>query len=165
MLNIPEFVWFLMNSFNSSKFSWILTQRWPNSDLKNSNGSVPRRSNLSTKILAWCWRHPQTPLPATPPASLEVTPAQTRTTTGNMRSTSASRGADFSSWRLSWKVRSARDRTIRTFKIRVRSEFFHSSGIVARKFKNFGNFQHFLNYRRNSDKISSKSEQKSVKII
>ena len=27
------------------------------------------------------------------------------------------------------------------------------------------NFQHFLNYRRNSDKISSKSEQKSVKKI
>ena len=31
--------------------------------------------------------------------------------------------------------------------------------------KNFRKFQHFLNYRRNSDKISSKSEQKSVKRI
>ena len=38
-------------------------------------------------------------------------------------------------------------------------------GIFPRKFKNFRNFQHFLNYRRNSDKISSKSEQKSVKRI
>ena len=38
-------------------------------------------------------------------------------------------------------------------------------GIFPRKFKNFGKFQHFLNYRRNSDKISSKSEQKSVKRI
>ena len=40
-------------------------------------------------------------------------------------------------------------------------------GIFPRKFKNFRNFnfQHFLNYRRNSDRISSKSEQKSVKRI
>ena len=38
-------------------------------------------------------------------------------------------------------------------------------GIFSRKFKNFRKFQHFLNYRRNSDKISSKSEQKSVKRI
>ena len=38
-------------------------------------------------------------------------------------------------------------------------------GIFPRKFKNFRKFQHFLNYRRNSDKISSKSEQKSVKRI
>ena len=38
-------------------------------------------------------------------------------------------------------------------------------GILSRKFKNFRTFQHFLNYRRNSDKISSKSEQKSVKRI
>ena len=40
-------------------------------------------------------------------------------------------------------------------------------GIFTRKFKNFRKlkFQHFLNYRRNSDKISSKSEQKSVKRI
>ena len=66
---------------------------------------------------------------------------------------------------LSWKVRSARDRTIRTFQIGVRSKFFQNSGIFARKFKNFGKFQHFLKYRRNSDKISSKSEQKSMKRI
>ena len=47
---------------------------------------------------------------------------------------------------LSWKVQSARDRTIRTFRIGVRSEFleskekefFQNSGIFARKFKNFG---------------------------
>ena len=38
-------------------------------------------------------------------------------------------------------------------------------GIFPRKFKNFRKFQHFLTYRRNSDKISSKSEQKSVKRI
>ena len=44
-------------------------------------------------------------------------------------------------------------------------EFFQNSGIFPRKFKNFRKFQHFLNYRRNSDKISSKSEQKSVKGI
>ena len=36
---------------------------------------------------------------------------------------------------LSWKVRSARDRTIRTFRIGVRSEFFQNQGIFARKFK------------------------------
>ena len=41
----------------------------------------------------------------------------------------------------------------------VRSEFFQNSGIFARKFKNLRKFQHFLKYRRNSDKISSKSEQ------
>ena len=68
---------------------------------------------------------------------------------------------------LSWKVRSARDRTIRTFQIGVRSAFFQNSEIFARKFNNFGKskFQHFLKYRRNSDKISSKSEQKSPKRI
>ena len=39
-------------------------------------------------------------------------------------------------------------------------------GIFPRKFKNnFRKIQHFLNYRRNSDKISSKSEQKSLKRI
>ena len=41
-------------------------------------------------------------------------------------------------------------------------------GISPRKFKNFRKifkFQHFLNYRRNSDKISSKSEQKSLERI
>ena len=38
-------------------------------------------------------------------------------------------------------------------------------GIFTRKFKNFRKFQHFLNYRRISGKISSKSEQKSVKRI
>ena len=38
-------------------------------------------------------------------------------------------------------------------------------GILPKKFKNFRKFQHFLIYRRNSDKISSKSEQKSVKRI
>ena len=60
---------------------------------------------------------------------------------------------------LSRKVRSARDRTIRTLQIRVRSEFFQNSGIFARKFLNFGKFQHFLKYQRNSERISSKSEQ------
>ena len=40
--------------------------------------------------------------------------------------------------RLSWKVRSARDRTKRTIQIGVRSEFFQNSRIFARKFKNFG---------------------------
>ena len=44
-------------------------------------------------------------------------------------------------------------------------EFFQNSEIFPRKFKNFRKFQHFLNYRRNSDKISSKSEQKSMKRI
>ena len=37
---------------------------------------------------------------------------------------------------------SARDRTIRTLHIRVRSKFFQNSGIFARKFKIFGKFQH-----------------------
>ena len=38
---IPEFLnfWWIQNS---RKSSWILTQFWPNSDLKGSNGSVPR---------------------------------------------------------------------------------------------------------------------------
>ena len=47
-------------------------------------------------------------------------------------------------------------------------EFFQNRNFpefFLRKFKNFRKFQHFLNYRRNSDKISSKSEQKSVKRI
>ena len=44
-------------------------------------------------------------------------------------------------------------------------KFSQNSGICARKFNNFRKFQHFLNYRRNSDKISSKSEQKSMKRI
>ena len=83
------------------------------------------------------------------------------------------------------QVRSARDRTIRTFQIGVRSEFleskenhekallrsssrpirhggaagkerkgifFQNSGIFARKFKKFRKFQHFLKYRRISEK-------------
>ena len=29
---------------------WILTEFWPNSDVKSSNGSIPRRSNLSTQV-------------------------------------------------------------------------------------------------------------------
>ena len=29
---------------------WILTEFWPNSDVKSSNGSVPRRSNPSTQV-------------------------------------------------------------------------------------------------------------------
>ena len=44
-------------------------------------------------------------------------------------------------------------------------EFFQNRNFLEfflRKFKNFRKFQHFLNYRRNSDKISSKSEQKSA---
>ena len=44
-----------------------------------------------------------------------------------------------------------------------RSEFFQNSGIFARRFRNFGKFEHFLKYRRNSDQISSESEQKSMK--
>ena len=32
----------------SSKMHWILTEFWPNSDVKSSNGSIPRLSNLST---------------------------------------------------------------------------------------------------------------------
>ena len=35
----------------SGENSWILQEFWPNSDLKSSNGSVPRRSNLSTKAV------------------------------------------------------------------------------------------------------------------
>ena len=64
--------------------------------------------------------------------------------------------------RLSWKVRSARDRTIRTFHIRVRSTFCQNSMHFARKFKKFKIFQHFRTYLRNFDKISSNSEQNSI---
>ena len=49
MLNIPEIFKFLMNS---SRISSILREFLPNSDLKSSNGSVPRRSNLSTQVHA-----------------------------------------------------------------------------------------------------------------
>ena len=67
--------------------------------------------------------------------------------------------------RLGWKVRAARDRTKRTIQIGVRSKFLQNSGIFARKFNKLKKFQHFLKYWRNSDKISSKSEQKSMNII
>ena len=46
-----------------------------------------------------------------------------------------------------------------------RSEFFQNSGIFARNYNKFRKIQHFLNYWRNSDKTSSKSEQKSPKRI
>ena len=83
----------------------------------------------------------------------------------SLASNQASTSSRSSGCGLSWKVRSARDRTIRTFQIRVRFKFLQNSGIFPRKIKNFGKFQHFLNYRRNSDKILSKSEQKSMKRI
>ena len=65
---------------------------------------------------------------------------------------------------LSWKVRSARDRTIRTFHIWVRSKFCQNSVHFARKLKKFRIFQHVRKYLRNSDKFSSNSEQNSMKI-
>ena len=34
----------------SNENSWILKEVWPNSDPKSSNGSIPRRPNLSTKV-------------------------------------------------------------------------------------------------------------------
>ena len=40
-----------------------------------------------------------------------------------------------------------------------------NSGIVVRNFINFGKFQLLLKYRRHSDKISSTSEQKSMRRI
>ena len=45
--------------------------------------------------------------------------------------------------------------------VKIRSKFSPNSVHFVRKFKTFGKFefQHFLNYRRNSDNISSKSEQ------
>ena len=70
-------------------------------------------------------------------------------------------------WRgpqLSWKVRSARNRTRRNIQIGVRSESFQNSGIFARKFKNHRNFQHFLKYRRNSDKFHQHFHQNLSKI-
>ena len=68
---------------------------------------------------------------------------------------------------LSWKVRSARDRSIRTFQIRVRSKFFQNRGDFARihqKSKKFRNVQHFLqifgeiprNFHQNLSKIQWK---------
>ena len=66
---------------------------------------------------------------------------------------------------LGWKVRSARDRTKRTIQIRVRWKFLQNSVIFARRFKTFENFQHFPKYRRNSERSSPTSEQKSMKII
>ena len=52
-----------------------------------------------------------------------------------------------------------------TFKFCVGSQNAENGEAFARKFKNFGKIQHFLKYRRNSDKRSSKSEQKSMKRI
>ena len=46
MLKISEIFEF------SSEHSWILKEFWPYTDLKSSNGSVPRRSNLSTQVVA-----------------------------------------------------------------------------------------------------------------
>ena len=55
---------------NSSIIFWILTESWPNSDLKSSNGSVPRGSR-SFHIR---------PRPATRPwSSRSLQPARTRT--------------------------------------------------------------------------------------
>ena len=39
----------------SSENSWILKEFWPNSDVKSSNGSIPRRSNLSTQVFTVCF--------------------------------------------------------------------------------------------------------------
>ena len=53
-------------------------------------------------------------------------------------------GLCFPRVRLSWKVRSARDRTIRTIQIRVRSKFSQNRGDFARihqKSKNFRNVE------------------------
>ena len=46
MLTISEIFEF------SSENPWILKEFWPNSDVKSSNGSIPRRSNLSTQVEA-----------------------------------------------------------------------------------------------------------------
>ena len=72
---------------------------------------------------------------------------------------------------LSWKVRSARDRTIRTFQIGARSEFFHNNDKIQEfslensKISEIFNMILSKKYRRNSDQISSESEQKSMKRI
>ena len=44
-------------------------------------------------------------------------------------------------------------------------KFCRNFADILEHFENFRKFQHFLKYRRNSDKISSKSEQKSMKRI
>ena len=44
---------------SSSKISFILIEFRPNSDLKSSNGSIPRRLNLSTKVEEDEGGHPQ----------------------------------------------------------------------------------------------------------
>ena len=64
---------------------------------------------------------------------------------------------------LNWKVRSARDRTIRTFQIRVWSKLYQNSGNFARKLKKISRiFQHVRKYLRNSDKFSSSPAQNSM---
>ena len=35
----------------SSEMYWILKELWTNSDVKSSNGSIPRRPNLSTQAI------------------------------------------------------------------------------------------------------------------
>ena len=68
MLKNPDFLKMLQFSeiFEfSSENSWILKEFWPNSDVKSSNGSIPRLSNLSTKVPARVVR-PQLPPPGVP---------------------------------------------------------------------------------------------------
>ena len=60
---------------------------------------------------------------------------------------------------LSLKVRSARDRTIRTFHTRVRSKFCQNSKHFARKFKKFRIFQYFRKYL-----IFAKFRKKFIKL-
>ena len=62
----------------------------------------------------------------------------------------------------SWKVRSARYRTIRTFQIGVRSEFFQNSGIFLRNFNR--KLKSSENLISTFSKISAKFRQNFIKI-
>ena len=104
MLNvIPEFFGFLMNS---SKISCIQREFWPRWS-GFSWFSTDNHSKNFDRTLIWKVRMVQ---------SLAYWTFQPRWTPRRSRCCS----------RLSWKVRSARDRTIRTFQIGVRSEFLES---------------------------------------
>ena len=124
---------------------------WPNSDLKSSNGSVPRRSNLSTQV-------PSGDLSsgldgATAQAALLAAPRRPRGAERRGDRRAGARRGRVQGSELSWKVRSARDRTIRTFQIRVRSTFLQKliQEFSPENSKNSGNFN-FANIFENVEK-------------
>ena len=120
----------------------------------NSNSPVPMEDLSQILLHADAARAESTPLHKTQRGSAAGTPRGT------------TRGSERGS--VSCRVERFDRRGTEPFEPFEPFEFFQNKNFpefFLREFKNFRKFQHFLNYRRNSDKISSKSEQKSVKRI